>query len=182
METKFSRNQNGAEANESRNGRLDMLFIFFLIVFAVFAAPELFPSGDPSTFNLINNSRCFPIVGCNSGFFGYDGIAHIVGGILWTIAFIWLMNRYPRLHILHKSFVKSFFIIIACIALLHIAWELYEYILDILDSYNLQRDLYFHEIAQPGNADTIGDLTFGLIGAICGSLIVKKIEPRVFRN
>lgn len=164
------------------NTRLDVLLAVLVITFLVFSMPELFPSNDPSSFNLINNSRCFPVVGCNAGFFGYDAITHMAGGILWATLFVWLMLRYKRMHILHTTFGKSFFVIISTITLIHVGWEFYEFGLDKIDTLLLGRPLHFDEIAQPSNTDTMGDLIFGLLGAMCGVFLMRLVEPTFFKR
>src|SRR3989344_309274 len=159
-----------------KNSRLDTLLIVFLVLFALLALTEVFGDGLLPEYKFIQNSRCFTLFGCNEGFFGYDAFNHVVGGIVWTILVVWLISRYPRVNILHNNFWKSFFVLVSTIALVQVFWELYEYLLDVLDTHLTRRPLHPDELAQPGAADTTGDLVFGFIGSVLGVLFVRVAD------
>lgn len=104
---------------------------------------------------LIANGLCYPLLGCNSGFFGYDALEHLVSGMVVGLALLWL-NRRTLGQVLAWSL---------CAAL---SWELLEWCYDTARAAIFHMDLLHptNTYAQPTGLDTLGDVAFGLAGAL----------------
>lgn len=151
-----------------------------LIATLLFALSEFF--GDAWTY-YIQNSRCFALLGCNAGFFGYDAIIHVAGGIFFTALLIWLMNRHSYYNMLHDDLRKSAFVLLGIIACITIVWEVYEYILDYFGVLALHpAGSYIDTLAQPGPADTVGDMAFELLGSCIGILLFYVFDRNSLRK
>ena len=134
--------------------------IFFVSLFCF----TLFILGD--SFGQMNNSNCFKLMGCNAGFFGYDAFVHLISGMMQATFILWLARRYTRFNILHNSFWKSFFVIVATVALIGLCWEMLEFLGDRFRIFILHINLFTpNKLFQASNADTMGDMIFALIGA-----------------
>jgi hypothetical protein len=165
--------------NNSRFSRLDIIFLCAALVFSLFAATELL---ENTSLHFINNAECYRALGCNSGFFGFDAVAHTFGGILWTIAVIWIMQQRPKLRLFPAHLWKSMLVLLSLIALLHIAWEIYEFALDYIDFQILQNPYDIKHLAQPGVADTVGDMAFSLLGSMLGMGVLLLFDRGVFER
>lgn len=153
--------------------KIDILLLIATLLFAIIEF-----LGDGFTF-FIQNSRCFTFLGCNAGFFGYDALIHISGGIFFSILLVWLMRRYPRFDILHNKFWKSILVLLALITFISTVWEIYEFALDHFDILSLHTNgSYIDTLAQPGLSDTIGDFFFELLGAIIGTFLLRVFAPQ----
>ncbi|MDB5244585.1 MAG: hypothetical protein JWN18_455 [Parcubacteria group bacterium] len=122
------------------------------------------------------NSACYPYLGCDEGFFGYDALEHFLFGLTLVWLIVWLSDTYPRLSLLHSEFWKTVLTILAVIALVAVIWEIGEwfrdaYLLGIAHQPLLNIRLHINYLAQPSNFDTMGDLSFTLTAA-CISLLL----------
>lgn len=146
--------------------------ISLAVWFAVMAYGELL-NGAP-------NSGCYPYLGCDSGFFGYDALEHFLFGFAAAWSIVWLCQKFPRHSILHIEFWKSALMVIALVTLIEIIWEIGEcfrdaYLLDIVHQQLFNFRLHINYLAQPSNFDTMGDITFNLLGSLLALPFIKRL-------
>ncbi len=154
--------------NSKNRPKVERWFIASAAAFSLFQ----FVGGD--LFDLSKNYNCFKYLGCNVGFFGYDVIVHFFGGLMEAMFLVWLMEKYPKFNILSKSFLKNAIIIIAVCVLIGVVWEMYEFGYDHFRMDVLHEDIVQkNQLLQPTNSDTMGDLTFGLLGAASALALIK---------
>ena len=123
------------------------------------------------------NSTCSKYLGCVAGFAGYDAFEHLFFGILATFSIVWLCRHFPKYSILDSNKWKNFLVIIATIALVSVLWEITECAhdalrVDVLHEALRNFSLHVNYLDQPTNLDTMGDLTFSLIGSIVGFFLL----------
>ena len=134
-------------------------------------------------WGMMKNSQCFKYLGCNAGFFGFDAFVHFLAGILFIMFVLWLFHRYPKLNLLHANFWKTAVILLAIVALLGVTWEVIELAADHIRMDVLHENLtHPNRLAQPSNGDTMGDLTFALLGAALSIGALKKFDAKVFES
>lgn len=132
-------------------------------------------------WGMMRNSQCFKYLGCNAGFFGFDALVHFLAGILFITFVLWLFHKYPKLNLLHGDFWKNAIILLAIVALLGVTWEIMEFSADHIRMNILHENLtHPNHLAQPSNSDTMGDLTFGLLGAALSIGMLRLFDPKVF--
>ena len=122
------------------------------------------------------NATCSPYLGCVAGFAGFDAFEHLFFGITLTLFIVWLCDRFPTYSILQDARWKQVLTIIAIVALVSVAWEMAECAhdairLDMLHEPLLNFKLHVNLLDQPTNLDTMGDLTFAIVGGIIGLFI-----------
>lgn len=132
---------------------------------------------------LADNWVCSAI-GCNFGFFGYDTVVqHFTAGILGVVILVWFVHSFLKLNVLGQGFSRNLLVIAAIVGLVGICWELFEFIQDIirikLFSLNNADAAIRNYLAQPSSADTVGDLTFDVLGGLVGTLLVKLLDRKV---
>lgn len=132
---------------------------------------------------LMNNDACYALLGCNIGFFGYDALVHFVSGMMEVFVFLWLMRAYPVVHILNDAFWKNVFILLIFAAMAGSIWEIGEFAGDFIKTHLYHINIYAptNRMYQPNNSDTMGDMTFGLLGAFitaCATKIFQQKTPR----
>lgn len=105
---------------------------------------------------LITNGLCYPLLGCNTGFFGYDGLDHFMSGLCIGLGLLWY----------NRTSFKSFAMWALGIAL---GWECMEWVYDAVRRSVLHMNLLSpHNImTQPTPIDTLGDIVLGCTGATC---------------
>jgi hypothetical protein len=155
------------------SSRLGNLVIILVILF-------LFMAWGGDYFGWMSNAACYAYLGCNAGFFGYDAIVHMLSGITEVFAFIWITRTFARLDIFnHDTFWKNVLTMVACAALAGVVWEMGECALDSIRLYWLHQNILVpNHLLQPTNDDTMGDLSFGILGAFitaCFSKFIRKI-------
>jgi hypothetical protein len=123
----------------------------------------------------IDNSLCFKYLGCNEGFFGYDALIHLLGGILLAALIIFLAGKLPSLNFFQSSGLwKNIVILTSLVILIEVVWELGEFGLDRFRFYLLHLKLLHPNIlSQSSSSDTMGDLFFSLVGAMITLAISK---------
>ena len=152
------------------------LFLIIIFLGCLFLIES--PGGD--MVGLMNNDACYHLLGCNSGFLGFDFLVHITSGIVLMCLMIWLIQNYQSFHIIHGSFKQKFFILIAIMALIGIVWELGEFAHDSYRIYMLHEDLrHPNTMDQPSNADTMGDMFANLCGGSLALLVGRAIKEDV---
>jgi hypothetical protein len=132
---------------------------------------------------LIANDRCYALLGCNIGFFGYDAALHFVSGIMDVAFIIWLMRRFPAVDMFHERFWKNFLIIIALVALIAVSWEFVELCHDQFSMKILHENLTVPDtLDQPTNDDTMGDMTFSILGAALSAGALKPMIRKKYED
>lgn len=126
------------------------------------------------------NVLCFPKLGCNAGFFGYDAFfEHFLCACVGTLLLVRFMKTHPHRSFLYNSFWKNIIVLIALTMLLGVAWELFEFSHDQIMLYAPpQRAIFFltpDRRLQPSNIDTMGDLTFDLMGSSTALIVLSLI-------
>lgn len=122
-------------------------FFYSLGAFGVMAfAGEIYPG-------LIGNGLCFPILGCNIGFGGYDGLVHFVSGICIGLGLLWLTRRQAKQFVLWALGIA-------------LGWEGVEWAYDAVRAEALHMDLLSpaNIMTQPSGIDTVGDIVLGCLG------------------
>jgi len=129
--------------------------------------------------DLQDNALCFRYLGCNAGFGGYDALCHFLFGIAFALGIYWFCRRWPRYSILHEQYWKGALVTLALVGLFAAVWECLEFTFDILAVIDLHHPLtHLQELqflAQPTNADTVGDMFYGMLGAICGIIVLAFV-------
>ena len=125
------------------------------------------------------NSTCSKLLGCVEGFAGYDAFEHMFFGIVAALAIVWLCEHFPKHSILHDKRWKSVLTVIAIVALASVVWEMAECAhdairIDILHEH--LRGFHLNLLDQPTNLDTMGDLTFALLGGFIGLFMERRIR------
>lgn len=149
-----------------------------MLFYALFGLFALMTVGS-EPLGLMKNSTCLPHLGCNAGFFGYDALTHFLCGIVIALGLAWLSDRHPGWNIFGRSALRNLFVILAVAALIGTLWEVLEFCFDYFRAYALHMNLYSpNQAAQPSNADTVGDMAFGLLGAFFASMPLRnRIQP-----
>lgn len=124
------------------------------------------------------NSACYPVLGCDSGFFGYDALEHFLFGFaaVWTI--VWLCQKLPRYSILDTTYWRSWSALVTGVMFIAVLWEMGEcfrdaYLIDIAHQSLVNFRLHINYLAQPSNFDTMGDLSFTLLGSLLALLPLR---------
>ena len=159
----------------AKNTPLTSLLIATVVIFAVII---FFGYQGPGW---IKNSLCFTYLGCNAGFFGYDSLMHFSSGFMDVMILLWASRRFPRLSLFGGSFWKNLVITLSVVALVAVSWEILEY------GHDFVRMQYFHEnligedrLDQPSNADTMGDITLSLVGALLVVAVPRLFKKNIF--
>jgi hypothetical protein len=128
--------------------------------------------------HLLSNSLCFPYLGCNVGFFGFDALIHVVGGAFLTTLMLWLGERYEKLNFPEKDVWKTILVLLAIIALVGVIWEIWEFAVDHFRMLVLHENLIYpiNRLNQATNSDTMGDLTFNFVGALIAIAVIAIFD------
>lgn len=131
--------------------------------------------------NLMSNQACYPYLGCNVDFGGYDAIVHFFIGVMKVAIILWLVKEYPKWNIFRGSFFENLVVFIALLALLGVVWEMMEFVYDAVGvhSFHLSQ-ANPNQLAQASNADTMGDMFFDLLGGTLAVLFWKLRGKDVF--
>ena len=70
--------------------------------------------------------------------------------------------------------------VLAIAALIGVSWEILEFIFDHvrMDIFHVNL-IYPNQMAQASNSDTMGDLSFGLLGALTSSCVMRLIDRKL---
>lgn len=128
-------------------------------------------------FGMMNNKNCFDSLGCNAGFFGFDALVHFLAGFLFIAGVLWYFHKRPKKALLSDSLGKNIFILLAIVALLGVGWEIFEFSADTVRTVGLHMNLQNpNHLAQPSDADTMGDLIFEQLGALVSIIWLWRDE------
>jgi hypothetical protein len=149
--------------NPSSNSKGRVLPTITIAVVALFIVGWILGRWGPE---LIANEKCFRFLGCNIGFFGYDAALHFVSGIMDLLVIVWLARRFLRFDLFGNVAWKNILIGVSMVALIAVVWEIGELCHDQFRMKVLHENLISpNHLDQPTNDDTMGDITFTLIGA-----------------
>jgi hypothetical protein len=161
-----------------REGRI--LDSAVIILVTLFLIGWIFGAFGPT---LMSNQKCFVLLGCNIGFFGYDAALHFLSGIMDSTLIVWLMRKFPEVNLFHDRFWKNFVVIITFVAFIAVAWEFGELCSDQFRMKVLHENLTtpINLLKQPTNNDTMGDMTFTILGAVVATYALKSLmrKPEV---
>jgi hypothetical protein len=138
--------------------------------------------GEGALGHLALNGACYKYIGCTDGFFGYDAIEHFFYGVTGTCILAWIFETFPRYSMLHTERWKSILAFITIVVFVSVLWEFGEcahdyFRVDILHESLVNFRLHIDSLDQPTNLDTMGDLAFGLLGAIVALFFTKIKNP-----
>ena len=153
--------------------------LFLVIIFLVCLFLIESPGGD--LIGWMNNETCYRLLGCNSGFFGFDFIVHLTSGAVLMCLLIWLMRNYPTFNVIRGGFKVKFLILIALVALTGVIWEFGEFSHDHwrMAAYRIDLKHPINRMDQPSNADTMGDLFASLSGASLALLVGRALNTNI---
>lgn len=116
----------------------------------------------------IANEHCFELLGCNIGFYGYDGFLHFVSGICVGLGVIWAKHR----AYIDRASATAFAMLSSGIA---VVWEFAEWAYDLTRIHLLDMNLLVPNIlTQPNSQDTVGDVILALIGTLIVYLVYSS--------
>lgn len=119
----------------------------------------------------IANHHCLPLLGCNMGFFGYEGWMHFVSGICVALGLVWANER----GYLGRQTVWS---LLGWSSAIAGAWELLEWGYDLIRIHLLDIDLLNpNNLAQPNAIDTIGDIVLAVLGSLVVYIWLRYRTP-----
>ena len=96
----------------------------------------------------------------------FDDVMHFGGGLAIAIVYVLLLKIVQEEKVTGEmNPLISFMFVVSLVALTAVAWEFYEYLLDVF--------LPSEFLRQPSIKDTMGDLFLGLVGGSLGFLITK---------
>jgi hypothetical protein len=128
---------------------------------------------------LMTNDKCYSFLGCNVGFFGYDALVHFVNGIMEATFIVWLMARFPSFSLFHNRFWKNLLIVVIMVVFVAFLWEFSEFFHDQFRMKVLHENLTIpNTLDQPTNNDTMGDITFSILGAAITALTLSSLMRR----
>ena len=139
-------------------------------------------------FAWAGNSTCSTYLGCVSGFFGYDAAEHFFFGAMAIWILVALCQKFPAYSILHTEFWKMALTLVAMVAFFSVLWEIFEcgydaFRISILHQQLLSFRLHIDYLAQPTNFDTMGDISFSLLGGLFALFSTRNIlENESFRT
>ena len=153
--------------------------ILAIISTTIFFIAFIFGEGIGSNLGL--NQSCSPYLGCASGFFGFDAVEHFIAAVAEVFVLLWIFKKFPKYSLLNDKRWKNILMFIALVALIGVLWEFVECAHDlfrsnILHEVLVNRRLHINLLDQPNNIDTMGDLFFGLLGAIVALFLTKKVD------
>ena len=125
-----------------------------------------------------SNSYCSKYLGCTSGFFGYDALEHFTFGFVIIFSIVWICRNFPKYSILNDSTWRTIFSLITLTVFISVLWEFSEcahdvFRLNILHEYLINFKLHIDFLDQPTNLDTMGDISFNLLGSILALFFIN---------
>ena len=144
--------------------------IFLVIIFSILVCLGHYGP------KLITNDKCYQYLGCNAGFFGYDAVEHFLFGIIVVMLIVWVMRKFKSLSMFQSSFWKNFLMIITIVTFISFCWEIAEFSHDQYRSKILHENIISPNIMdQPSNSDTMGDITFAILGSVLSACAIRFI-------
>ena len=127
----------------------------------------------------ISNNKCYTYLGCNIGFFGYDAFVHFVSSIMETAAVIWFMKKFPKYDLFHQNIRKNICVVVMVVLSLSFIWEFGELLHDQFRQRVFHMDLAVpNYLDQPTNSDTMGDISFSLLGSTSTAILLGLYVKR----
>lgn len=143
------------------NRIISIIAVVFIVIFLVLS---FLGNYGPS---LMTNEKCFSLLGCNVGFFGYDAFIHFINGIMEAAIILWLMIKFSPFYFFGDNFWKNLLMVIMMVTFISFLWEFGEFFHDQFRIEILHENLIIPDILdQPTNTDTMGDTTFSILGAV----------------
>jgi hypothetical protein len=132
------------------------------------------------------NNICYQYLGCNDGFFGYDAVEHLLFGFALVFVFLWLGGVIPRVSLVAGNRMKTIVTLVAYVALVAVLWEMYEcgwdqYRVVVLHETLFSFKLHIDALAQSSNLDTMGDISFSLLGALIASGVAEFLQRGILK-
>lgn len=123
------------------------------------------------------NTTCIKFIGCTEGFFGFDAIEHFLSGFVIMLCLLVFFRKYPKYSPLTGVVWKDLLILIMAVNMISFLWELVECAHDVFRLVILHERLYsvrlnIDLLDQPSNLDTMGDMTFNLVGSVVSAAFV----------
>jgi len=160
------------------------------ITLIIYVLADLFGEFAPAT-GWGFNTQCLRFIGCTTGFFGFDAIEHLLSGFVIFLVLLLFFRKYPQWSPLTGVWWKDALILIAAVNLISFAWELVECAHDVFRVAILHERLYsvrlnIDLLDQPTNLDTMGDMTFNVLGSAIAALFAwwamkkrshKELQP-----
>ena len=150
--------------------------IFFIITWALYLAVDYIGEFR----GLAANNTCIAFFGCTNGFFGFDAFEHFLSGFAFAITIALIFRYFPKISLFSSELPKwkQAVILVTMVATIAVLWELGESIHDVFRLAVLHEPLYsvkFHIdlLDQPSNLDTVGDMTFNILGSIAAVLFAR---------
>lgn len=117
------------------------------------------------------NASCIKFIGCTDGFFGFDAVEHFLSGFVILLVLLLFFRKYPKWSPLTGVWWKDAIILIMAVNMISFLWELLECAHDVFRLAVLHERLYsvrlnIDLLDQPSNLDTMGDMTFNVLGSI----------------
>ena len=161
-------NSESLDHNNQILKRFTIIFVVIFLILSVFLGtfgPQLMIDG-----------KCYPFLGCNSGFFGYDALVHFISGIMDAALIIFLFKKFSSTNLFNGNFHKNLIIIVSIVISISFLWEVIEFSHDQLRMKVLNIDLVsLNKLDQPSNEDTMGDITFSIIGATITAFVFRPL-------
>ena len=156
------------EQSEQKIGILYFTITFFIVFFVLHVLGYYGPK-------FMDNSKCFQYLGCNMGFFGYDALTHFISSVMISSFVVWLMKKKIQINILHDSFFRNLVVIITIMMFITFSWEFAEYSRDQFRIKVLHENITHPNCRdQASDSDTMGDMTFSILGATFTSIAFKS--------
>ncbi len=156
-----------------KNRILNITTISSIIVFLTLS----FLGNHGSTF--MSNDKCYALLGCNIGFFGYDVMVHFISGIMEASLIILLMKKFLSFNLFHESFWKNLLVVVSLVALIAFSWEFGELCHDQFRVKVLHENLINpNNLDQPTSNDTMGDMTFSILGATITAFALRSFMKK----
>lgn len=96
----------------------------------------------------------------------YDTLLHFLGGVWVGNLFIYIFSERLGLFEGKKNLFYTLATVVGFVALLGVAWELYEFMID--ETFGIKHGL---PLTQPGLADTMKDLAIDTLGGVVSAVI-----------
>ena len=134
-----------------------------------------------------NNTVCYAYLGCNVDFFGFDAMEHFLFGFPVIFGILWIGQRFLALSVVSPRYGKTILTLVTYVTFIAVAWELAECAYDafritILHERLFDFRLHIDQLAQSSNFDTMGDISFTLVGAIFGLAAAEWVDRGILKR
>ncbi len=115
------------------------------------------------------NQYCPNYISCVVGFFGFDAMQHFLGGAISLFIIGFYSDMYPEYSLFHENRVKNFLILLSVSIFLAFMFEVGEMSHDAwrFGIRHISQSMSgAHQLDQPMNLDTMGDMFFHSIASM----------------